>query len=140
MRPTALIVPLLACIALAACSKPAPAPDAVPATDASAASQPAPPAPAAVEPAPAPVATAESAPPPLHIVYDCGGTPVDATFDGDTASVTIDGNTYAMQTVRSGSGARYSDPKGNVFWTKGMSETQWIPAGQAETACTAKPA
>lgn len=143
MPRSILFVTLFACLALAACKPqgagPAAAPEAAPpeqaATDAS------------VDPAQAeandtttsasPAAPAKAATTPQRIAYDCGGKAVEATFSGEKAIVLVDGNTYEMTTGQSASGARYVDPKGNVFWTKGMTDATWTASGQADVTCKA---
>lgn len=53
------------------------------------------------------------------IVYICdGGAMVAAIYDGEEALVTYEGRSEEMQTVRSGSGARYAGENW-IWWTKG---------------------
>lgn len=53
------------------------------------------------------------------IVYICdGGVMVAAIYDGEEAVVTYEGRSEEMQTVRSGSGARYAGEDW-IWWTKG---------------------
>lgn len=73
------------------------------------------------------------------IAFDCGGTAVQASFDGDNATVLIDGETIALATVPAASGARYQGTRADgvavELWTKGEGATLSV-AGNAYPDCT----
>lgn len=55
--------------------------------------------------------------------FDCGGTAVAVRFEGDTATLTLDGETLVLTATPAASGARYegtrSDGIAVSFWSKG---------------------
>ncbi len=85
--------------------------------------------------------TTDAAPVPQVIHYDCEGIAVDASFDGrDQAVVSLEGTTYAMRTEAAGSGAKYVDDAGNVFWTRGTNEALLMRPDQPDRSCSGSPA
>jgi membrane-bound inhibitor of C-type lysozyme len=84
---------------------------------------------------------AASAPPnpePLvDAMFQCGKWKVDAMFEEDTMSLTIDANTYSLKAVPSASGAKYEGDSGKgkiVFWSKGHDATLKVGA-QPDVKC-----
>lgn len=62
-------------------------------------------------------------PPTPAVWYRCAdGQEVSAFYDGEAARIAFAGQSYAMQTARSGSGARYVGG-GHQWWTKGREGT-----------------
>jgi len=84
-------------------------------------------------------ASAPSNPEPLvDAMYQCGHSKVDAMFEEDTMSLTVDANTYSLKSVPSASGAKYEGDSGKgkiVFWSKGHDATLKIGA-QGDVKCT----
>jgi heat shock protein HslJ/membrane-bound inhibitor of C-type lysozyme len=125
-----LALALAAALAATACQREAS--DAAPAAPDSAptASMAEPATDAAATPAPGP-----SAP----VAYDCGGTAVQASFDGNNATVRIDGESIPLSTVPAASGARYQGTRADgvavELWVKGGSATLSV-AGNAYPECT----
>ena len=72
------------------------------------------------------------------VAYDCAGTVVQASFDGDTAALLLDGETIPMAAVPSASGARYQGLRADgvpvELWTKGDGMTLAI-AGHSYPDC-----
>ncbi|MGL6290305.1 MAG: META domain-containing protein [Silanimonas sp.] len=96
--------------------------------------------PAASMPLPAHEAAAPTAPAPsAPMAYDCGGTAIQAGFDGDNATVLIDGESIPLSTVPAASGARYQGARADgvtvELWTEGNSATLSV-AGNAYPKCT----
>lgn len=110
--------------------------------------QPAAPAPATTAVGPA-VATAPvgdpAAPPPLTpaeedatttYTYQCGDLTVTANFHGaGNADITFNGRNLSLPQVPAGSGAKYADADGNVFWGKGDAEAVLTLKGEAMRNC-----
>lgn len=124
-----LALALIAALAATACQREAS--DAAPAAPDS--------APTASTPTPAPDAVATPAPgPSAPVAYDCGGTAVQASFDGDNATVLLDGESIPLSTVPAASGARYQGARADgvavELWTKGGSATLSV-AGNAYPEC-----
>ncbi|WP_241613699.1 MliC family protein [Rosenbergiella epipactidis] len=70
-------------------------------------------------------------------IYKCEGINVKATFIGEDAAIIIIGdNKLEMKNEPSASGAKYSDGKGNIFWTYGDDEATLIMSGQKDRQCT----
>lgn len=94
-------------------------------------------APDSIQPA-APQATPASMPSAAPTAYDCGGTAVEARFDGDNATVLIDGEAIPLATVPSASGSRYQGARADglavELWTKGAAATLSV-AGNAYPEC-----
>ena len=117
MRPSFFLVPTVLVVALAAACQPQKAPGA--STGAAGAQ--------------APAATGAE----QEIQYRCGDQTVQATFRGeDSATVVIDGRTYAMTGESAASGARYVDAVGNVLWTKGTDEAVLTLQGGQNRSCS----
>ena len=74
---------------------------------------------------------------PRNQVFDCNGRIVIATFDGENATVLVDGVTHVLPGVPAGSGAKFMDDAGNTLWTKGADEGLWTPAGGDDVSCSA---
>ena len=74
-----------------------------------------------------------------HVVtmFDCEGTHITATFDGDAASVSADGRLLTLRTEPAASGAKYVDADGNVLWTRGPNDALLTLVGQPDRACIA---
>lgn len=87
---------------------------------------------AALPPAPAVTKTTRS--------YQCGEHALQATFEGGSATVLVDGKTLTLPHVPSGSGARYADDTGNEIFTKGEDEVMVILAGEGLGTCVTQPA
>jgi membrane-bound inhibitor of C-type lysozyme len=138
MRAILLSASLL--LGLVACKPDEPeAPPAEPAPTAQAES------PAPVEPS-APADVPDAAAPPAPAVtkttrnFQCGDHAVQATFEGESATVLVDGKTLTLPHVPSGSGARYADDTGNEIFTKGEDEVMVILAGEGLGTCVAQTA
>lgn len=123
MRASPLILSLAVATALAAC-QPAEAPD---------------------RDAADPVAAGTEAPPPAAAptsdervyAFQCGDLAVQATYRGqDSATVVVGGRTFVMASESAGSGAKFSDGQGNVFWTKGTTEGILTLNGEPDRSCT----
>ena len=84
-------------------------------------------------------ASAPANPAPLvDAMFQCGKSKVDAMFEEDTMSLTIDANTYSLKSVPSASGAKYEGDSGRgkvVFWSKGHDATLKVGA-QPDVKCT----
>ncbi|MCD9026670.1 MliC family protein [Luteimonas sp. BDR2-5] len=74
---------------------------------------------------------------PAVSMYDCEGTRITATFDGDAASVSVDGQVLALYSEPAASGAKYADEAGNVLWTRGPNDALLTVVGQPDRACMA---
>lgn len=72
--------------------------------------------------------------------YQCGDHALQATFEGESATVLVDGQTLTLPHVPSGSGARYADDVGNEIFTKGENEAMVILAGEGLGTCVTQPA
>ena len=104
-------------------------------------------APESAAPEAAPAAPAEPAaptPPEMPTVatptaYDCGGTAVQAVFDGQNATLLLDGESIALTTAQAASGARYEGTRADgtavEFWTKGDTAMLSV-AGNSYPECT----
>lgn len=114
---------------------------------AAACGQPADEAPAAAERAGStlPSITGEPTTAPVTVAYVCeDGATLSATYSGEEASVEYGGETYAMTTQMSASGARYVGD-GLQWWTRGDGEGTVTPMPEGGTdpargegvACTA---
>ncbi len=67
--------------------------------------------------------------------YRCGEIVVSADFQGaGPVLLRFDGKELTLPQVASGSGARYADDQGNVFWSKG-DDAMFTLAGQAMRTC-----
>ena len=126
IRPICLAI--AAVLAVTACQRDAQAPE-------SAAPPAAPTAPAEPAAPTPPEAPAIAAP----VAYDCGGTAVQASFDGENATLLLDGESIALMTAQAASGARYEGTRADgttvEFWTKG--ETAMLSvAGNSYPECT----
>lgn len=117
MRPSFFLVPTVLVIAVAAACQPEHAPEArAGGTDEAA----------------APAVTAAE----HRSHYRCGDKTVQATFRGDdSATVVIDGRTYAMTNEVAASGGRYVDARGNVLWTQGDSDAVLTLQGEENRPC-----
>jgi heat shock protein HslJ/membrane-bound inhibitor of C-type lysozyme len=77
--------------------------------------------------------------PAAPVTYSCGGTSVQAAFDGDNATVLIDGESIPLSTVPAASGARYQGARADgvavELWTKDSGATLSV-AGNAYPECT----
>ena len=74
----------------------------------------------------------------VDAMFQCGKSKVDAMFEEDTMSLTIDANTYALKAVPSASGAKYEGDSGKgkiVFWSKGHDATLRVGA-QPDVKCS----
>lgn len=70
--------------------------------------------------------------------YMCEGMEMDVTFIGeDAANVFVGGKIFTLEEERTASGAKYSDGKGNSFWTEGEVEALLTLSGQGDRNCTA---
>lgn len=118
---------LTAALLASACQREADAPGAA-APDAPA------PAPAATETPDAPRAPTATSP----VAFDCGGIAVQAVFDGQSATLLLDGERIALTTTPAASGARYegtrADGSAIEFWTKGEGAMLSV-AGNASPEC-----
>ncbi len=113
MRPSFFLVPTVLVVALAAACQP----EKTPAADAA---------------GQAPAGTAAG----QETLYRCGDKTVQATFRGDdSATVVIEGRTFAMTGEEAASGARYVDTRGNVLWTKGSDEAVLTLQGEQNREC-----
>ncbi|MEN4903014.1 MliC family protein [Luteimonas sp. TWI1416] len=126
-----LIIAVLG-FAIAGCSPAqAPADDTVP-----------PPSPDATTPPDPETPSTDAAPIARVVHYDCEGTPVDATFDGQgQASVAIDGTHVVLRTQSDPAmqGARYADDQGNVLWTRGANDAILLRSDHPDRVCTGTP-
>lgn len=106
--------------------------------------------PSAAERAPAPpvVDAAPVAPPPLPAdadatttyLYQCGDWEVTASFHGeDEADISFNGRVLKLPRHRGGTGARYVDAAGNLFWVVSEGEALLSLQGQADRRCTRPP-
>jgi membrane-bound inhibitor of C-type lysozyme len=140
-RPLLLATAALS-LALGACGRPEPAPnanapDATPTSAAPSAPDNAIPDHAAsggATPAAAAVGTNDGV---ASAHWRCGDAAVESVFDNASQSlqVQVDGKTLTLPTVESGSGARYADGQGNEFWEH-QDEATLTQAGGKATACT----
>lgn len=78
---------------------------------------------AAATPASPPEAPAAADAPASPTAFDCGGTAVQASFDGDNATLLLDGESVALATTQAASGARYEGTRADgtsvEFWSRG---------------------
>jgi len=88
--------------------------------------------------APAPPVDPIAAPSP-PTAFDCGGTAVTVGFEGDQATVVVDGEAIPLATVPTASGARYQGIRADgvpvEVWSKGEQLTLLV-AGNAYPECT----
>lgn len=82
--------------------------------------------PAAPSPPPAPAASAAR--------WRCGEILLAAGYRDEKADLSFSGRSLQLPLVRSGSGARYADGKGNEFWSKGDRATLTL-AGEEQRDC-----
>lgn len=70
------------------------------------------------------------------VVLQCdGGTRLLLTYAADGTNVTIeDGVSFTLASVRSGSGARYAGPEGEIWEHQGM--FRWTRSGARSKSCT----
>ncbi|MEA5673708.1 MliC family protein [Pseudomonas sp. MH2] len=70
--------------------------------------------------------------------YNCEGMEVAVAFIGeDAANVFVGGKLFTLEEERTASGVKYSDGKGNSFWTEGEVEALLTLSGQGDRKCTA---
>ncbi len=107
--------------------------------------------PSAADRAPAPPATSAApvAPPPqvpadaeatTTYLYQCGDWDVTASFHGEVdADIGFNGRVLKLPRHQGGTGARYVDAVGNLFWVVSEGEALLSLQGQADRRCTRPP-
>ena len=78
----------------------------------------------------------ETGPSPRIMHYDCEGTLVDASFDGQgQVSIAVDGSTFLLRTEDGAQGTKYVDEAGNQLWTRSQDSALLMRPGHPERTC-----
>ena len=96
-------------------------------------------APAPVVPEPPPPVPADAGATTTYL-YQCGDWEVTASFHGDSdADISFNGRVLKLPRQAGGTGARYVDAVGNLFWVVSEGEALLSLQGQADRRCTRPP-